>query len=47
MKEIDDNIKAKFITGQCTDEELAAVAQWMKQNSGNADELLHMEHLYQ
>ena len=47
MKEIDDNIKAKFITGQCTDEELAAVAQWMKQSSGNADELLHMEHLYQ
>lgn len=43
---IDDNIKAKFITGQCSDDELAAVAQWMRQDAQGAAELLRMERLY-
>ncbi len=46
MTGIDDNIIARFITGECTDEELAQIEEWTKADKSNAAELFGMERLY-
>lgn len=46
MTGIDDNTIARFITGECTDEELAQIDEWTKADKANAAELFEMERLY-
>lgn len=46
MIEINNDIKVRFVTGECSDEELQAVAHWMKESEANAAELLDMERMY-
>lgn len=46
MTEISDEIKVRFATGECSDEELQTVARWMKESDANAAELLALERAY-
>lgn len=46
MTEISDDIKVRFVTSECSDDELKAVASWMKEDDANAAELLALEHAY-
>ena len=46
MTEISDDIKIRFATGECTDDELNAVARWMKESDANAAEMLSLERVY-
>ena len=46
MTEISDEIKVRFATGECSDDELQTVARWMKESDANAEELLALERAY-
>lgn len=46
MKELDENIIIRFIQGQCSDEELQAVKEWIDVSGDNRDELFRLERLY-
>lgn len=46
MTEISDEIKVRFVTGECSDEELKVLARWMKESEANAEELLALERVY-
>ena len=46
MKELDDSIIVKFITGTCSDEELARVDEWIHSSDEHAAELFRMERIY-
>lgn len=46
MKEIDDNILVRFLQGQCSDEELTEVEEWLKRSDDNARRLFVMERVY-
>ena len=43
---INEDIKSRFLSGECTDEELAQLRAWMKVNSEEAHELFGIERLY-
>lgn len=44
--QINDDIKNRFLSGECTDEELVMLRDWMKANPEEARELFGMERLY-
>lgn len=44
--QINEDIKSRFLAGQCTAEELALLRDWMKGNPEEARELFDMEKLY-
>lgn len=44
--QINDDIKNRFLSGECTDEELVMLRDWMKANLEEARELFGMERLY-
>lgn len=46
MKTLDENIKARFLIGQCTEDELLEVNAWMNESDENACELFRQEELY-
>lgn len=46
MKELDENILVRFLSGQCSDKELAEVREWMAASDDNARELFRLERLY-
>ena len=44
--QINDDIKSRFLLGECTDEELTLLRDWMKANPEEAKELFGIERLY-
>ena len=46
MADFDKNIIAKYITGQCSDEELAQLLDWVRLSADNARELADTEQVY-
>ncbi|MDO4164208.1 MAG: FecR family protein [Bacteroides sp.] len=46
MKELSEELKAKFLMGECTEEELRAVNAWMDESEENAHELFRLEEIY-
>lgn len=46
MIAINNDIIVRFITDTCTDEELEALRQWMRQSDENAAEVMRMERIY-
>lgn len=46
MITINNDIIVRFITDTCTDEELEALSQWMRQSDENAAEVMRMERIY-
>lgn len=46
MDKIKDDILGKYLSGQCSDEELAIVRDWIKLSTDNAAELFEMQRLY-
>lgn len=44
--QINDDIKSRFLSGECTGEELSQLRAWMKANLEEAHELFGMERLY-
>lgn len=46
ITEIDNDILVRFVTGQCSDDELSAVSQWARQSRDNARELFELEMAY-
>lgn len=47
MSEISENTIIHFILGQCTEDELIQVYEWMAKDQQNADLLFEMERIYQ
>ncbi|NDV65870.1 FecR family protein [Bacteroides sp. 224] len=47
MKEIDDNMLRKFITGECSEQEYAEINHWINEKEENARALFEMEEIYQ
>ncbi len=47
MKNLGDEILLKYLSGECSDEELAEVSAWMKESEDNAGKLFRMEEIYQ
>lgn len=46
MSNLNDNIVTKYLTGQCSEEELIEVNAWMKESEENAGKLFRMEEIY-
>ncbi len=46
MSNLSEDIINKYLTGQCTEEELIEVNTWMKESEENARQLFHMEEIY-
>ena len=46
MSNLSEDIINKYLTGQCTEEELIEVNAWMKESEENALQLFRMEEIY-
>ena len=46
MSNLSEDIINKYLTGQCTEEELVEVNTWMKESEENARQLFRMEEIY-
>lgn len=46
MMTIDNEILIKFVTGNCSEDELLQVKDWMEQSKDNADQVLAFERIY-
>ena len=46
MSNLSEDIINKYLTGQCSEEELIEVNAWMKESEENARQLFHMEEIY-
>lgn len=46
MSNLSEDIINKYLTGQCTEEELVEVNAWMKESEENARQLFRMEEIY-
>ena len=46
MNKIKDDILGRYLSGQCSDEELAIVRDWIKLSTNNAAELFELQRLY-
>lgn len=46
MRNLSDDILAKYLTGQCTEDEIIEVNVWMKESEENARQLFRMEEIY-
>lgn len=47
MTRIPEDLIIRFINNTCSDDELAAVRQWLEESDDNADELFRFEHIAQ
>ena len=46
MNNLSEEIINKYLTGQCSEEELVEVNTWMKESEENARQLFRMEEIY-
>lgn len=46
MSNLSEDIINKYLTGQCSEEELVEVNAWMKESEENARQLFRMEEIY-
>ena len=46
MNNLSEDIINKYLTGQCSEEELIEVNAWMKESEENARQLFRMEEIY-
>ena len=46
MSNLSEDIINKYLTGQCSEEELIEVNTWMKESEENARQLFRMEEIY-
>lgn len=46
MSKLNEDIKARFFIGECTEDELREVNAWLNESSGNARELFKLEEVY-
>lgn len=46
MSNLSEEIINRYLTGQCSEEELIEVNAWMKESEENARQLFHMEEIY-
>ena len=47
MSNLSEEIINRYLTGQCSEEELIEVNAWMKESEENARQLFRMEEIYQ
>ena len=43
MNKLDEELMAKFLMGECSEEELCKVNAWLDESDGNARELFRIE----
>ena len=43
MDMINEELKAKFLAGECTEEELLQIKEWLKNSPQNKEEIFRME----
>lgn len=43
---MDEELMAKFLMGECSEEELCKVNAWLNESDGNARELFRIEQIY-
>ena len=46
MNKLDEELMAKFLMGECSEEELCKVNAWLDESDGNARELFRIEQIY-
>ena len=46
MRNLSEDIMNKYLTGQCSEEEIIEVNAWMKESEENARQLFRMEEIY-
>ena len=46
MNKLDEELMAKFLMGECSEEELCKVNAWLNESGGNARVLLRFEQLF-
>ena len=46
MNKLDEELMAKFLMGECSEEELCKVNAWLNESDGNARELFRIEQIY-